>query len=212
MNSLSIDYKLYLVTDRNMIGDHYFYRGIEEAIQGGVTMVQLREKTLSTLEFYKTAVRVKEITTNYHIPLIINDRLDMVLAVDADGLHIGQEDMPLEVARRILGNNKIIGVSAGTLEEALTAQKQGADYLGIGAVFPTSTKEDAHLVSFNTLKQIKSSVKIPIVAIGGIKEENAASVMKAGVDGISVISAILGQPDRKEASRRLWNIVSNNKS
>ncbi|ATW28651.1 thiamine phosphate synthase [Candidatus Formimonas warabiya] len=198
-----MNYQLYLATDRGLLGQKDLCTSVEEAIYGGVTVVQLREKDVSTKDFWEIACQIKKITEKYQIPLIINDRLDIALAVDAEGLHIGQEDMPMEVARKLLGPQKIIGVSAATVEEALTAEKQGADYLGVGAVFPTDTKKDAGHVGLEQLKQIKAQVKIPVVAIGGIHVGNAWSVMETGVDGICVISAILCQKDVRKAADTL---------
>ncbi|GIM29605.1 thiamine-phosphate synthase [Clostridium polyendosporum] len=198
----NINYKLYLVTDRKIIGERDFVWAIEQAILGGATLVQLREKDLSTLQFYNVAKDVKELTSKYNIPLIINDRLDIALAVDADGLHIGQDDMPLEIARKLLGEGKIIGLSTSTIEEAKLAQEQGADYIGVGAVFPTTTKNDADAVSLEQLKEIKETVKIPVVAIGGINEENYKLPMNCGIDGVAVISAILGKSNIKAAAEK----------
>lgn len=206
-----VDYHLYLVADRTILGNRDFLKSIEDAISGGVTLIQLREKKSPTLEFYNMAKQVKKITSKHNIPLIINDRLDIALAIDAEGLHIGQDDMPLQIARKILGPNKIIGVSASTLEEALKAKKDGADYLGVGAVFPTSSKDDADNVSIETLKLIKEKVKIPIVAIGGVNLKNTPQVMKTGIDGIAVISAILKSDDKKSAAQNLYKKVSETK-
>lgn len=193
MNKIKIDYSLYLVTDRKLLGERDLVQSIELAIQGGVSLVQLREKSVSSREFLELAFRVKEITSRYKIPLIINDRLDIALAVEADGLHVGQDDLPMLKARALLGPDKIIGVSARTLAEALLAQEQGADYLGVGAIFKTSTKTDALEVSLEQLESIKKAVSIPVVAIGGINLENVQQVMATGVDGVSVVSAILAQ-------------------
>ena len=157
----NIDYSLYLVTDRDVLVDTDIYNGVEEAIKGGVTVVQIREKSLGTLEFYNIAVKIKCITDKYKIPLLINDRLDIAQAIDAAGVHLGQSDMPADIARCILGNNKIIGVSATTLEEAQKAERQGADYVGVGAMFPTTTKEDASAVSIECLKEIKERYFYP---------------------------------------------------
>ena len=201
-----INYKLYLVTDRNLLKNTDLYTAVEEAIEGGVTLVQLREKNMSTLEFYNEAVDIKKVTDRYNVPLLINDRLDIALAVDAAGLHIGQSDMPAAVARKLLGVDKILGVSARTVDEAVEAEKDGADYLGVGAVFPTTSKDDADSVSFEILKQIKETVSIPVVAIGGINEKNAAMLKPANIDGISVISAILGFDDIRNAAKRLASI------
>lgn len=203
MNNENIDYRLYLVTDREILGGRDLPHCIEQAILGGVTLVQLREKSISTREFLELALKVKEVTTRYGVPLIINDRLDIALAIDAEGLHIGQDDLPMPIARRLLGPNKIIGVSASTLEEALLAQEQGADYLGVGAMFATPTKTDAKLVTLEQLTEIKESVLLPIVAIGGIHEGNVQQVMSSGIDGVSVVSAILAQDDIKSAAHQL---------
>jgi thiamine-phosphate pyrophosphorylase len=208
MHKLQIDYSLYLVTDRDLLDGKDFFESIEQAIKGGVSLVQLREKALSSKEFLQLAIKLKEITSRHHIPLIINDRLDIALAVDADGLHIGQEDLPLLTARKFLGQDKIIGVSATTLAEALLAEKQGADYLGVGAIFATPTKTDAKLVTLEELKLIKSSVNIPVVAIGGIKEANTQTVMPTGIDGVSVVSAVLAKDDPKEAAIALKKLIN----
>lgn len=202
MSELKADYSLYLVTDRKLLGERDLVQSIELAIQGGVTLVQLREKLLSTRKFLALAIKVKEMTSRYQIPLIINDRLDIALAVDAEGLHIGQDDLPMIKARDLFPN-KIIGVSASTLAEALLAQHQGADYLGVGAVFSTTTKTDASVVSLEQLELIKKSVTIPVVAIGGINENNLKRVMATGIDGVSVVSAILGKENILKAARQL---------
>ncbi|SHI12280.1 thiamine phosphate synthase [Desulfosporosinus lacus] len=207
MSKVKIDYSLYLVTDRKLLGERDLAPSIELAIQGGVSLVQLREKSISTKEFLNLALRVKEITSKYEIPLIINDRLDIALAVDAEGLHVGQDDLPMLKARELLGPDKIIGVSARTLEEALLAEKQGADYLGVGAVFRTSTKSDAKEVSLEQLEYIKKSVSIPVVAIGGINYGNIQQVKATGIDGISVVSAILVQEDIFMAAKQLKAII-----
>lgn len=197
------DYRLYLVTDRDCLANRDLYASIEEAIRGGVTLVQLREKTVSSRKFLDIAFAVKEITSRYRIPLIINDRLDIALAIDADGLHIGQDDLPLTVARKLFGKDKIIGVSASTLEEALLAEQQGADYLGVGAMYATPTKQDAKTVSLKKLAEIKKTVSIPVVAIGGISEMNVRDIMATGIDGVSVVSAILGKQDVQKAAKDL---------
>ena len=206
MSERKVDYSLYLVTDRVLLGERDLEDCIELAIQGGVTLVQLREKSLSTLEFLQLAIRVKEITSRYHIPLIINDRLDIALAMDADGLHIGQDDLPMLKVRELFPN-KLIGVSASTLAEALLAQQQGADYLGVGAVFRTTTKTDAPEVSLEQVELIKKSVTIPVVAIGGINRTNLQKVMATGIDGVSVVSAILAQENIIEATKQLRELM-----
>jgi len=208
MSKIKVDYSLYLVTDRELLRDRDLVQSIELAIQGGVSLVQLREKSVSTREFLELAVRVKELTARYNVPLIINDRLDIALAVDADGLHVGQDDLPMLKARELLGPNKVIGVSARTLTEALLAQQQGADYLGVGAIFKTSTKTDALEVSLEQLEYIKKSVTIPVVAIGGINLENIQQVMAAGIDGVSVVSAILAQDNILTAAMQLKEVIS----
>lgn len=204
--SKAVDYSLYLVTDRELLGERDLVDSIERAIQGGITLVQLREKSVSTLEFLQMALRVKEITSRYHIPLIINDRLDIALAVDADGLHVGQDDLPMLKARELFPH-KLIGVSASTLTEALLAQLQGADYIGVGAIFKTTTKTEAPEVSLEQLELIKKSVTIPVVAIGGINRTNLQQVMATGIDGVSVVSAILAQENILEATKQLKELI-----
>ncbi|WP_409200602.1 thiamine phosphate synthase [Methanobrevibacter sp. DSM 116169] len=195
----SIDYSLYLVTDER----ENFLEIIEEAIKGGVSVVQLRDKTSSTKDFYELAMKVREICYTADIPLIINDRIDIALAIDADGVHIGQDDMPCKVARRIIGNSRILGVSASTIEEAIKAESDGADYIGTGAVFPTSTKDDAPKITKNDLKSVVESVSIPVVAIGGIDLDNVEKLSETGIEGISVVSAIMDSIDPKLASELL---------
>lgn len=206
MNKFKVDYSLYLVTDRKALGGRDLAESVEQAIQGGVTLVQLREKSVSTRQFLELARRIKEITTYYHVPLIINDRLDIALSIDADGLHIGQDDLPLNKAKELF-SDKIIGVSASTLEEALLAQQQGADYVGVGAVFSTQTKSDAAEVSLDQLELIRKSISIPVVAIGGINETNLHRVMARGIDGVAVVSAILTKPDILASSRYLKELI-----
>lgn len=197
------DYTLYLVTDRDVLRGRDLIKCIEESILGGVTLVQLREKNVTSREFYEIAIKVKEVTSKYNVPLIINDRLDIALAIDADGLHIGQKDLPASVARKILGKDKILGVSAATLKEAIKAEKDGADYLGVGAVFSTSTKKDTRDVSYETLSSITASVNIPVVAIGGINENNVTKLKGSNIDGIAVVSCILGKEDVKGAAEKM---------
>lgn len=203
MRDLQWDYSLYLVTDRECIGDRNLLDCVQEAIRGGVTLVQLREKSCSSRYFFRLALELKALTANYAIPLIINDRLDIALAVDADGLHLGQDDLPLGIARKYLGKDKVIGVSVSNAEEAARAEKEGADYIGAGAMFATGTKKDAKLVSMQELARIKQAVSIPVVAIGGIKQGNTRSVMSAGIDGIAVVSAILAEKDIEGAAASL---------
>jgi thiamine-phosphate pyrophosphorylase len=195
---------LYLCTDQGYLGGRPFAGVIEEAIAGGVTMLQIREKDACTREFFETARVARGITKARRIPLVVNDRLDVALAVEADGLHIGQSDLPLRAARKIAGGKLFIGVSAGTVEDALAAEKDGADYIGAGAVFPTGSKDDAgSAIGLEGLARICAAIRIPVAAIGGISLANAAEVMKAGAAGIAVISAILAQQDIKAASEAL---------
>lgn len=205
MNSL--DLSLYLVTD-NSDDIEKFLNTIEEAIKGGTTVVQIREKTAETLDFYNLALKVKEITTKYGVPLIINDRVDVALAIDADGVHVGQSDMPCDVTRKLIGEDKILGVSAATIEEAKKAEKDGADYIGTGAVFPTQTKDDAPKITKDDLKEIVDSIDIPVVAIGGITLENAHELNDTGIAGLSVVSAIMSSDNPKKSSKELLEIFN----
>ena len=207
------DYRLYLVTDRNCLQQQTLEQAVEQAILGGVTLVQLREKAIASKEFYERALRIKAICHHYNVPLLINDRVDIALAVEADGVHIGQSDLPCGVVRQILGKDKIIGVSARTAQQAIQAQADGADYLGVGAMFATSTKQDAKTVSVETLNDIRQSVSIPIVAIGGINHTTLPALQQAlqaadtSIDGVAVVSAILGQKDVKLASEQLKKMI-----
>ena len=203
----NMDFTLYLVTDRRWLGERTLWDGVEEAIRGGATLVQLREKEISSKEYLELAQRVKEVTDRHDIPLIINDRIDIALAIDADGVHLGPDDLPVPLARKLLGGGKIIGSSAASVDEALLFQAQGADYLGVGAVFPTATKRGTEKVGLEDLRGIKSAVHIPVVAIGGINAENAKPVMETGVDGVAVVSAIMNQTDIREAARQLLSLL-----
>ena len=203
----NIDLSLYLVTD-NSENEEKFLKTIQDAILGGVSVVQIREKTAETLEFYNLALKVKEITAKYNVPLIINDRVDVALAIDADGVHVGQSDMPCDITRKLIGENKILGVSAATIEEAKKAEKDGADYIGTGAIFPTATKDDAPSVTKKDLTDIANSINIPVVAIGGITIENAKELKDTGIAGLSVVSAIMGAKNPKKASEKLLNIFN----
>ena len=203
----NIDLTLYLVTDRRWLGGGTLWDGVEEAILGGVTLVQLREKEISSKEYLELAQRVKEVTDRQGIPLIINDRIDIALAMDAGGVHVGPEDLTVPLARKLLGDGKIIGASAASVDEALLFQTQGADYLGVGAVFPTATKRGTEKVGLDDLRRIKSAVHIPVVAIGGINMENATPVIETGVDGVAVVSAIMDQTDIRGAARRLLSLL-----
>ncbi|MCQ2737351.1 MAG: thiamine phosphate synthase [archaeon] len=209
MTNNYVNYKLYLVTDRTNKTDEEFLNIIEEAIKGGVTVVQIREKDADTLEFYNISNKVKEICSKYNVPLIINDRIDIALAIDANGVHIGQSDMPIKIARKLIGNDKILGISAHNLEEATDAEENGADYLGVGAIFSTSTKKDANDVSIDTLKEITSNVDIPTVAIGGINLDNVEKLKDTNISGISVVSAIMNAENPKIASENLLRKIKN---
>ena len=202
-----IDLSLYLVTDKSDDVEK-FLNTIEEGIKGGVTVVQIREKTAETLDFYELALKVKEITKKYNVPLIINDRVDVALAIDADGVHVGQSDMPCDVTRRLIGKDKILGVSAATIEEAKKAERDGADYIGTGAVFPTATKDDADSVTKDELIEIVKSIDIPVVAIGGINLDNARELNGTGIAGLSVVSAIMSSDNPKKYSQELLNIFN----
>lgn len=206
---LDIDYSLYLVTDREILQGRSLLNAVEDAIKGGVTLLQLREKDASSREFYQIALQVRELAHSLGVPLIINDRLDIALAVDADGLHIGQDDLPAAVARRLLGPEKILGLSVSTVDEAVQGERDGADYLGAGAVYPTGSKDvETPPIGPKGLKEIKDAVSIPVVGIGGIKAANLAEVKDTGVDGVAVISAILGTPDIFGAAQNLAAIWS----
>ena len=189
---LKKDLKLYLVTDSEILKDRDFYKCIEDAIKSGVTMVQLREKNANGKDFLEKAIKLRELTKKYNITFIINDRIDIAMLVDADGVHIGQSDIDAVSARKLLGDNKIIGVSARNTQEDKIAKENGADYLGIGAMFSTSTKKDAKAVSFNTLESIIKEVNLPFVLIGGITLDNVEMLKKFNPDGYALVSGILG--------------------
>lgn len=199
-----IDYTLYLCTDRDLMSSVTIEENVELAIKGGCTVIQLREKNCSSKEFYDLAVSVKKITDKYNVPLIINDRVDIAMAVDAAGVHIGQSDLPADVVRRIIGDDKIIGVSTAKLDEALKAVKDGADYLGVGAMYSTDTKTDARPVTMEELKEIRKNVDIPIVVIGGINMNTLGNFKNMGIDGLAVVSAIVAQPDVEKAAKDMY--------
>lgn len=200
----NIDYTLYLCTDRDLMSSKTIEESVEKAVKGGCTVVQLREKECSSKEFYELALRVKEITTKYNVPLIINDRVDIAMAVDADGVHIGQSDLPANVVRKIIGDDKIIGVSAAKLDEAVKAVSDGADYLGVGAMYATNTKTDARPVTMEELKEIRASVDVPIVVIGGINMNTLTNFKNIGIDGLAVVSAVVSQTDVEGAAREMY--------
>ena len=203
---MNFDYTLYLVTDRQLMSCDSLTEAVEQAILGGCTMIQLREKELPTLEFYNQAVAVKQVTDKYHIPLIINDRIDIAMAVQATGVHIGQHDLPAAAVRKVIGENMLLGVSASSIAEAIQAQQDGADYLGVGAMFPTGTKTDADSVSMEELQKIRAAVSLPIVVIGGINKGNAGRFKPMGIDGLAVVSAIIAQSDIKAAAAELKDL------
>lgn len=209
MNKKDIDYKLYLVTDRELTLNRDLLFVIEEAILGGVTVVQLREKNCSSRDFYDVALKVAELTKKYNIPLIINDRLDIALAVKADGLHIGQSDLPYSVARDILGKDAIIGLSVETVQDAIDAESLDVDYLGISPVFSTNTKTDtAKPLGLEGIKEIKRLSKHKLVAIGGINLQNTKTIIEVGADGIAVVSAICSAESPKKASEELLKEIN----
>ena len=203
MNCSKKDLLLYLVTDRNFLQGRALATDVEKTLRGGATMVQLREKDLPQEAFLETAREIKGLCRNYRVPFLINDNIEVAMAVDADGVHLGQDDLDCATARRLLGPQKIIGVSAQTVAQAKQAEAAGADYLGVGAVFPTISKDDAAAVSYATLQAICQSVQIPVVAIGGIKAENIAALAQSGICGVAVISAILGAADIEAATHTL---------
>lgn len=194
---------LYAVTDRSWMKNDTLYHQVEEALKGGVTFLQLREKDLNTENFLQEAEEMKKLCAAYRVPFVINDNVEIARTVGADGVHVGQDDMPAWKVREILGEDKIIGVSAQTVEQAIKAEKDGADYLGVGAVFPTSSKADAVEVEHATLRDICAAVQIPVVAIGGISAENVSQLAGTGIDGIAVISAIFAQDFPKLAAEEL---------
>ena len=203
MNCDKKDLLLYAVTDRSWLNGRTLYEQVEEALKGGVTFVQLREKNLDDTAFLQEAKEIKELCARFHVPFVINDNGDIAAEIDADGVHVGQSDMEAGDVRKKLGPDKIIGVSAQTVEQALRAQAHGADYLGVGAVFPTGSKADAVEVSHDTVREICRAVDIPVIAIGGITRENVIELKGTGICGIAVISAIFGQQDIEEAARTL---------
>jgi thiamine-phosphate pyrophosphorylase len=198
---------LYAVTDRYWLKEHTLLEEVENTLRGGSTFIQLREKNLEEEKFMKEAIEIQALCKKYNIPFVVNDNVDIAVAMDADGVHVGQCDMKADEVRKKLGSDKIIGVSACTVEQAVLAEKRGADYLGVGAVFPTGSKDDAETVSLDTLKAICEAVSIPVVAIGGITKENVWKLQGSGIDGIAVISAIFAQPDIKAATMELKETV-----
>ena len=198
---------LYAVTDRHWLDVRTLKEVVLESLEGGVTMLQLREKHLDEAHFLEEAKELQTLCRSWHVPFLINDNVEIALAMEADGVHVGQSDMAAGDVRKKLGDDKIIGVSAQTVEQALLAEKAGADYLGVGAVFPTSSKDDANEVTYETLKAICSAVSIPVVAIGGITQENVHRLAGSGICGAAVISAIYAEPNIKKAAAELKKAV-----
>lgn len=204
-----IDYSIYLVTDRDLMSTSTLEEAVAKSLIGGCTLVQLREKECSSLDFYNTAVKVKAVTDKYNVPLLINDRLDIALAIDAAGVHVGQSDLPAAVVRKIVGEDKIIGVSTGSIEEARKAQEDGADYIGVGAMYSTGTKKDATVTTMEELKEIRKNVSIPIVVIGGINKERVKDFEDIDIDGLAIVSAIIAQNDITKATKELKELFLN---
>lgn len=203
----SCDLLLYAVTDRAWTGKQTLLEQAESALKGGVTMLQLREKELSKDEFLNEAVLLKALCSKYNVPFIVNDDVEIAIKSKADGIHVGQDDMELTEVRRLVGDKMLIGVSAQTVEQAIEAERNGADYLGVGAVFTTSTKLDADSVSYDTLKAICNAVKIPVVAIGGINKENMLELKGSGINGVALVSAIFAAEDIENECKELNKIV-----
>ena len=202
----NVDYSLYLCTDRGLMTSPTIEDSVEQALKGGATVIQLREKDCSSREFLALARTLLPLCRARRVPLLINDRVDIALAVDADGVHVGQSDLPCAAVRAIMGPDKIVGVSASSLEEAVQAQKDGADYLGVGAMYATSTKDDAEIVSMDELKAIRRTVDLPIVVIGGINARTIPNFKHMGIEGNAVVSALVAQADVEGAARALLKL------
>lgn len=206
-NCKAEDLLLYAVTDRYWLEGRTLYEVVKESLDGGVTFLQLREKTLDDETFLEEAKELQKLCREYNVPFVVNDNVEIALKMNADGVHVGQSDMEAGDVRALLGPDKILGVSAQTVEQALLAESRGADYLGVGAVFPTGSKDDADDVSHETLKAICEAVSIPVVAIGGIKSSNVMELKGTGIDGIAVISAIYAQKNILEGTKELRKIT-----
>lgn len=199
-----MDWGVYVITDRKLSRGRSHLEVAGEAIEGGATAIQLRDKEASTKELVEAGLALRKFTWGKGVTFIVNDRVDVALAVEADGVHLGQDDMPIRLARKLMGPERIVGASAGNVEEAIRAEREDADYLGVGSVFATGTKPDAGPpIGLAGLKEIVRAVHIPVVAIGGINEDNAGEVIRAGADGVAVISAVVGAPHVAEAAKRL---------
>ena len=207
MNCDKKDLLLYAVTDRAWLNGETLCSQVEKAIKGGATFIQLREKNLDQKHFLEEALEIQKLCKKYNVPFVINDNVEIAKKIDADGVHVGQSDMEAGNVRKILGDDKIIGVSAQTVEQALLAQKHGADYLGVGAVFKTGSKDDADDVSHDELQKICEAVDIPVIAIGGISKENVSELAGTGICGIAVISAIFAEKDIKKATEKLKSLT-----
>lgn len=203
---------LYAITDRTWLGQNKLVDVVEQVLKSGVTFLQLREKNLNQDQFLQEAIQIKKLTDHYQVPFVINDNVEVAVKCGADGVHVGQSDMQAQDIRRLLGPNKIIGVSAQTVKQAQKAKECGADYIGVGAVFGTQTKADANTVSKVELQKICSSVDIPVVAIGGINETNLMQLQGTGIDGVSIISAIFAKPDVSEATKSLLTLAKQMKN
>jgi len=203
-----IDYSVYLITDHTCLHGRDFLQSIEAALRGGVTLVQLREKNVDGGLFLERALAVKALCDRYNIPLLINDRIDIALASKAAGVHLGQEDIPLAAARKLLGSEAVIGISTHNAAEAVAAENAGADYLGVGSIFPTNTKGNASEVGVEMLKEIRRAIKLPIVGIGGINADNCKRVIAAGAEGAAIISGILGAEDIENQVRKIKKTIS----
>lgn len=202
-NKNNVDYTLYLCTDRGLMTTDTVEKSVRLAVAGGCGVVQLRENEISSAEFYRLAVNTKKITDEAGAALIINDRVDIALAADADGVHVGQSDLPAAVVRRLIGPDKLLGVSVATLEQAKQAAADGADYLGVGAMYATQTKTDADIVTMEELRRIRAAVDIPIVVIGGINKNTLGNFKGMGIDGLAVVSAVVAQADITAAAKEL---------
>jgi thiamine-phosphate pyrophosphorylase len=208
MKPQNVNYSLYLVTDRGLARGRSTLDIVKAAVSGGVTCVQLREKDCSTLEFIEQALAIKNFLQAREVPLIINDRLDVALAVAADGVHLGQSDMPLEMAQKIAGPSMLVGISAESVQDAVAAEEGGADYLGVSPIYATPTKTDtAPPLELEGLREIRKRVKIPLVAIGGLNKSNTAEVIRNGADGVAVVSAIIAADDPETAAMNLKQII-----
>ena len=208
MKLKNIDYSLYLVTDRGLARGRTTLEIVSAAVDGGASVVQLREKECSTRGFIEQALAIKEFLKDRAVPLIINDRVDVAQAVKADGVHLGQTDMPLETAKKLLGDSMIIGISAESLQDAIEAEKGGADYLGVSPIYATPTKTDtAPPLGLKGLRKIRKAVKLPLVGIGGLTRENSGDVIRNGADGVAVVSAIVAADDPEAAAKALKNVI-----